>query len=264
MARLVRAIVTQLYWVGSLASHVVWFTNANDLAYFRDHGLVAAKKTFLTRNYLDTGFYSASQVSGEQIADARKELGVGPDDLVVMMAARTIWPKGVREFAEAAEALSPRFPNAQFLLVGPAEEGNRAAVPEAYLREKERSANFRWLGFRRDMRTLYAVADIAALPSYYKEGGFPRALTEPMAMGKPIVTTESGDCRGTVEEGRNGYCVPVRDSRALAEALARLLDDAELRARLGAYSRVKAERDFDEQKIIGEALAQLGLLAPSP
>lgn len=259
-ARLVQGIARRLYRIACRLSDRVWFTNKNDLAYFSECGIVTASKAVLTKNYLDTDSYRPAKVSREQLVDVRKEFGLGADDRVVVMVARMIWPKGVREFAEAAEYLRDRYPEVQFFLVGPSEEGSRGAVPESYLRERERSANFRWLGFRRDVRTLYALADVAVLPSYYKEGGYPRTLLEPMAMGKPIITTDSADCKEVVEEGRNGYCVPVGDSRALGDAMARVLDDAELRMRLGEYSRFKAEREFDEKRVVVDALVQLGLL----
>jgi len=139
------------------------------------------------------------------------------------------------------------------------ETGSQDAVPESYVREKEKSANFKWLGFQDDVKRLYAIADLAVLPTYYKEGGYPRALLEPMAMGKPVITTTSEDCRGTIEEGKNGFLVPIQDSRALAAAISRVMSDDELREILGGYSRVKAVRDFDEQSIVLDALYELGL-----
>ena len=255
-----RRLVLRFYRVACRLSDRVWFTNRNDLAYFSAHGVVDPDKTVLTTNYLDIEVYSPTAVSRDQIENVRKELGLSAEDRAVVMVGRMIWAKGVREFAEAAEYLRDRYPEVHFLLVGPVENGSPDAVPEAYLREKERTAKFRWLGFRREVRTLYALADVAVLPSYYKEGGYPRALLEPMAMGKPIITTDSADCREVVEEGRNGYLVPVGDRVALGEAVAQLLDDHDLRARFGAYSRLKAERDFDQRRVVVHALTELGLL----
>jgi glycosyltransferase involved in cell wall biosynthesis len=105
-----------------------------------------------------------------------------------------------------------------------------------------------------------ALSHIGVLPSYYKEGGYPRALLEPMSMGRPVITTTSEDCRGAVDEGVTGLLVPPRDAGALANAIARLADDTELRVRYGAASREKARREFDETAILGDALRRLGLV----
>jgi glycosyltransferase involved in cell wall biosynthesis len=78
-------------------------------------------------------------------------------------------------------------------------------------------------------------------------------------MGKAVITTDSPDCREPVEHGRNGWVVPVRDAAALAEGIARLLDDNPLREAFGAYSREKAVRDFDEGLIVRHALQALDI-----
>jgi N,N'-diacetylbacillosaminyl-diphospho-undecaprenol alpha-1,3-N-acetylgalactosaminyltransferase len=249
-----------MYAVACRLNDGVWFTNRNDLAYFRDHGLVYADRAVLTRNYLDTDAYAPDVVPADDVAALREELGLAAGARVVVMVARMIWSKGIREFAEAAERLRATHPHTAFLLVAPLEDGHFDAVPEGYIRSKERTANVRWLGFRRDVKRIYALSDLAVLPSYYKEGGYPRALLEPMSMGKPIITTDSVDCREPVEPGRNGYLVPVRDSAALADAIARLLDDDDCRIAFGTYSREKAVREFEERIIVRTALEALDVL----
>ena len=123
----------------------------------------------------------------------------------------------------------------------------------------ENEANFFWLGFQEDVKAFYAVSQLAVLPSYYNEGGYPRALLEPMSMGRPIIAADTDGCRGTVEEGENGFLVPPRDSNALARGIALIMDDDDLRQRMGQYSREKACRDFDEKRIVPGALRDLGL-----
>jgi glycosyltransferase involved in cell wall biosynthesis len=258
--KLLQALVLRLYDVAFRLTDKVWFTNRSDLAFFTGKGLVGPDKSVLTRNYLDVSAYAGDSIAPDEIAEARRELHLGPHDRVVIMVARMAWAKGVREFAEAAEQLKDRYPEALFLLVAPLETGSRDAVPESYIRKMEGAARLRWLGFRSDVKRLYAMANLAVLPSYYKEGGYPRALLEPMAMGKPIIAADTEDCRGPVEEGRNGYLVPPRDSHALAEAVARLLDDRARCDAFGRYGRFKAERDFDERRIVVDALVALGVL----
>lgn len=261
--RIVQAIVRRLYRIALAWSDKIWLTNPGDLEILRQRRMIDEHKALVTPFWLDVDVYTPDAVSRSDIAAVRTELGLSPERRIVVMVARLIWPKGIREFAESAELLKERYPDTSFVLVAPHQPGSRDAVPDSYIREMERRANFRWLDFQRDVKRLYATCDLAVLPSYYKEGGYPRALTEPMAMGKPIVTTESPDCRETVEEGKNGYRVPIKDSRALAEAIGKLLGDADKRARFGEYSRIKAVRDFNERVNVPNGLRALGFPIPT-
>lgn len=261
--KFVRWFFIRMYRLACGWSRKVWFTNTRDLQFFVQQGLIVEENAVLSRNYLDPNEYSPELVSGQRRQEATAACGLAPGEKMVIMVARMIWQKGIREFAEAAEQLREFHPEIKFILVAPLETGSPDAVPESFVREKERSANFRWLGFQHDVKRLYAIADLAVLPTYYREGGYPRALLEPMAMGKPIITTTSEDCRGTVEEGKNGFLVPPQDSRALAEAIGKAMSDDGFRKTLGEYSRVKARRDFDERSIVPEALRDLGLPIPA-
>ncbi len=248
-----------LYRIACSQSDKVWFTNKNDLAFFRSRGIIKPEKAVLTRNYLDTESYSMAAVDPVRMKALKGELRVATADRVVVMVARMVWAKGVREFAEAAVLLRDQCPQVKFFLIAPLEEGSFDAVPESYIRDMEQQANLRWLGFRSDVRELYALCDLAVLPSYYKEGGYPRALLEPMSMGKPLIATLSEDCRGPVDEGKNGYLVPIKDSQALARVIAEVINDDKLLRRLGRHSREKAVREFEERRIVPQALAECGL-----
>ena len=176
------------------------------------------------------------------------------------MIARMIWAKGIREFVEAAVSLNTALPSLHFVLVAPLEDGSEGAVPASYIERYKSKTNLHWLGFRDDIEALIKLCDVAVLPSYYKEGGYPRALLEPMAMGKPVIAADTTDCRGPVEHGVTGYLVPPRDSGELTKAIARLIEDPDLRKRFGAKSRDKIEQEFDEDVIVPQALTQLGVL----
>jgi N,N'-diacetylbacillosaminyl-diphospho-undecaprenol alpha-1,3-N-acetylgalactosaminyltransferase len=260
-ARLVQSVMRLLFRVSCRLSDRVWFTNQHDLAYFVCSGLLDASKSILTRNYLDTAFYAAATETPEDTEHLRRELGLRPGQVVVLMVARLIWAKGIREFAEASRLLRGRDPDCQFVLVAPAEPPSPQTVPEVFVRSYEANGNFHWLGFRRDVRRLYALCDVAVLPSYYKEGGYPRALLEPMSMGKPLITTTSEDCRGTVDDGVNGMLVPPGDAGALADAITHLARDPATRTAFGRCSREKAVSEFEERPILRAVLRDVGLVA---
>jgi len=240
-----------------LASRV-WFTNPHDREYFVSRGIVPDRKTLVTKNAVNLSDYSVHVVSQERLGQLRVQFGLGVEDKVVIMVARLIWAKGIQEFADAAVLLKQSLPQTVFILVGPPEGTSPGAVPESYIRRMENRARLHWLGFRKDVREFYALADLAVLPSFYKEGGYPRALLEPMAMGKPVIAADTRDCRGPVDHGRNGFLVPPRDAHALARAIERILENDQLRTAFGAHSVKKVREDFDDRKVISQLIRELG------
>jgi len=253
-SNILKYLLLGLYSVAFRLSSKVWFTNINDFNYFISCGAVRRQKAILTKNYVSTEDYYPYSLPKEKLLKLKKELGLKNQDKVVIMVGRMIWSKGVGEFIDASKILKDRLKGVRFILVGPEEESSPDAVPTSYLRENRKSDNFRWVGFRKDVKDLYALSDLAVLPSYYKEGGYPRALTEPMAMGKPVIAADSIDCRSPVEDGRNGYLVPIRDSQALADAIETLMNDDKKRKEFGRYSRLKVENEYDEKIIVQQVI----------
>lgn len=262
--KVVKYFFCGLYKVACKVTHKVWFTNKNDLSFFVKAGMIEQSKTALTRNYLDTDHYAPMADNDPELIDLRRELGLSGGEKVVVMVARMIWAKGIKEYAEVAVGLSKHLPEVHFLLIAPLETGSEGEVPEDYIRKMEEHSNLRWFGFRKDVIRFYGIADIAVLPTYYKEGGYPRTLLEPMSMCKPVIATDSEDCRGAIDEGKNGYLVPIKDSGALANAIKCLLFDDEKMASFAKHSRHKAVTEFEERLIIKQALTELGVLSGTP
>jgi glycosyltransferase involved in cell wall biosynthesis len=166
-----------------------------------------------------------------------------PGPPIVLLAARLLWTKGIRELVEATRRLRARGIPLRTVLAGEPDDENPSAVPRAVLEEWSREGTIEWWGRRDDMPTVLGEASIVALPTTYGEG-VPRALIEAAACARPIVATDVAGCREIVRHGENGLLVAPGDSTALEGALARLLGDSELRARLGANGRAIVERDF--------------------
>lgn len=69
-------------------------------------------------------------------------------------------------------------------------------------------------------------------------------------MALPVITTDARGCREVVAEGENGLLVPVADASALAAAIAKLGDNADLRNSMGEEGRRRAEKHFDERQVV--------------
>jgi glycosyltransferase involved in cell wall biosynthesis len=256
--RMLRGLLSVLYKLSCSVCTIAWFTNPNDVSHFISRRIVSPEKVFLTKNAVDLSVFHPNAVSAGRIDQLRRELGFREHERIVIMVARLIWSKGVNEFIEAAGLLSDRLPDVRFLLVAPREGHSHGAIPEDYVRKSESMRpNFTWLGFRKDVIDLYALSELAVLPSYYKEGGYPRALLEPMAMGKPVIAADTSDCRSPVEPGKNGYLVPPRDSVALASAIADIITNEDRRKSFGEYSLKKARAEYDDKVVVRQVLNRL-------
>lgn len=171
----------------------------------------------------------------------------------VVMVSRMLWPKGVGDFVEAARIVRGRGVPAKFVLVGRPDQGNPESISEEQLRAWDREGVVEWSGHREDIPGVWAASHIAMLPSYYGEG-IPKSLLEAAACGRPAVTTDAPGCREAVQDGENGFLVPARSPAALAEALLKLIGDPELRRRMGAAGRRRAEELFSEGLAIRQTL----------
>jgi glycosyltransferase involved in cell wall biosynthesis len=164
-----------------------------------------------------------------------------PDECgpLILCLARLSGQKGHRFLLEAAAALRTRFPRARYLLVGDGAE--RRAIEEGRRRLGLETV-VHLIGHRQDSAELLAASDIVVLPSL--DEGYPNVLLEAMAIGRPVVATRVGDASDIVVDGVTGFLVPPARSEPLADRLARLLADRDLRVRLGAAGRERAEREF--------------------
>jgi glycosyltransferase involved in cell wall biosynthesis len=171
------------------------------------------------------------------------------DTLKVVFSARMVKEKGVLVLIESAEKLRKDYEGkVEFWLCG------RLAVNADAVSRKELEARcdgkyIKWMDFQKDMKSILEQSHIMAFPSYYREG-VPKSLIDACAIGRPIVTTNSVGCKDVVDDGVNGFLVPVKDSDALAKKLRILIEDKDLRVRMGKAAREKAEREFPIEDVI--------------
>lgn len=178
---------------------------------------------------------------------------VKKEKVVILLPTRMLWDKGVKEFVEAAKLLKGRYQGkVLFELCGMADTDNKEGVPASYLRSCQMEDYLKWIGHQKNMPAVYKEADIVVLPSYRE--GMPTALIEACSAGKPIITTNAIGCRECVEEGLNGYKVPVKSVDELANAIEKLIVSADDRKRMGIYSRKKAELEFDQKVVVKKHL----------
>jgi glycosyltransferase involved in cell wall biosynthesis len=241
--RLLSKSYQALQTLACAASSATVFQNPDDARVFVEAGMARREKVVLVPGSgVRTDLLDPARFAPEARAALRQALGIGPEDVAVIMVTRVIRSKGVLDLLAAARALRASDPRLRFVLVGAHEPDSMDRLSEPELESLRRELI--WTGPRRDVPALLAAADLMAFPSGYGEG-IPRVLLEAASMALPIVTTDSPGCREVVVPGANGFLVPIGDAGALASALGRLAGDAALRARLGANGRARAVERFD-------------------
>ena len=175
----------------------------------------------------------------------RAELGLSDGELLVGIVARLVPVKAHEVFFEAAERIARAVPKARFLVIG---DGERRAELERLVGRLGLSERTRFLGWRRDMRVVYADLDVVALSSLNE--GSPVAIIEAMAAGRPVVASDVGGVSEVVEHDCSGLLVPRRDAAALAAAVTDLLQDPAGAARLGAAARAAVFPKYASSRLV--------------
>jgi glycosyltransferase involved in cell wall biosynthesis len=193
------------------------------------------------------GLELAPFVDAPSRPEARATLGLTFDEPVIAIVARLVAIKDVGLFLQALARLRSS-PTA--LIVGDGEERGRLEALAAALGVASRC---RFLGWRRDVRSVYAAADVVVLTS--RNEGSPVSIIEAMAAGRAVVCTDVGGVADVVTSGSSGVLVPYGDPDALAASIDGLLRDPDLRQRLGAEARRAVYPRYDVSRLVTDIAA---------
>jgi len=237
-SKIIKTIIENFYKYTTKSTKKVIFQNSDDLKLFVNKKIIPANKAVLIRSSgIDTETFKPIPKNIKLL----KELNLD-NRPVVLMIARVIKDKGVQEYINAAEILKDK---ANFLYAGDIDRGNKNAFIPKWKYVK-------YLGFREDIKELISICDIFVLPSYRE--GVPRTLLEAAAMAKPIITTDTAGCREVVDNGRNGFLVPIKNVENLVKKIEFLIHNKNLSKEFGINSRKKIEIEFDVKIVVQKYL----------
>lgn len=177
--------------------------------------------------------------------EVRAEFGFGESDLVLGMVSRLEPRKGYRFLLEAMSRLAPDFPHLKLLIVG---EGDDHSELEHLVRNRGLQERVVFAGYRADVARAISAFDVAALTSLWE--GLPRVLVQYSLLEKPIVTFEVEGSREIIDDGVNGYVVPLKDVDALVDRLRRVIGSEDLRTEFGRLSREKVLGRWDVDRMV--------------
>jgi len=220
--------------------------------------LLAAKNTtIIVQNRDDYQFVKANLIdpertalilgSGVDINSYKPQPEPISDTIVVTVVSRMLKDKGILESVAAIKILYDAGLNVCLQLVGDVFLENPASLSALEMKKISELPFVHWLGFRKDINEVWENSHIALLASYRE--GLPKCLLEAASCGRPIVTTDVPGCSEVVKHGVNGYLVPAKSSQGISDAIIKLIDDKNLRLKMGNESRKMVEQHFADKII---------------
>lgn len=218
------------------AGNYVFFQNSEDMMFALDRRIVPRKRAILVGNGIRIEHYERHT---RDRAATRAQLGVARDAELILCIARMAERKGIPDLIDAFALLAPERPASELVCLG---SGPHRPRFEAQVRSRGLTARVHFAGQRDDVPDVLAASDVLALTS--SREGVPRAIMEAMAARVPVVATDVVGTRAIVHDGQTGLLVPFGSPRAIARAIARVMDDHELRVRLTAEAYARLVRDW--------------------
>ncbi|MDM1717157.1 glycosyltransferase family 4 protein [Thiopseudomonas alkaliphila] len=242
---IVKKIAHGLYKLALSKSHTTFFQNPDDEQLFKKLGISKGNANTVVVNGSGVGLEDYSLTPLPECEHPR-----------FLLIGRLLGDKGIREYAEAAQLVKQQYPNVEFDLVGRIDI-NPNAIKQEELDKWIADGRLNYFGQLKDVKPRIAACSVYVLPSYRE--GTPRSVLEAMSMGRAIITTDAPGCRETVVNGVNGYLVPVQNSKALAEAMIKLIENPALIASMAAESRRIAEEKYDVNIVNQQMIKGMGL-----
>ena len=183
----------------------------------------------------------------------RDESEIDCTKIKCVFTGRMVEDKGILVIFEAANLLRKEYEDKiQFILCGDLSE-NPKALKKEQIEDYCDGSYIQWLGFKENIKEILHLCHIMIFPSFYMEG-LPKSVIDAEAIGLPVITTDWVGCRDTVIDGYNGFIIPPKNSKILAEKIKILINDSELRKSMGKNSRIYAEEYFSIENVIEQHL----------
>jgi glycosyltransferase involved in cell wall biosynthesis len=227
--------VEKLYTIAFKNLKAIIFQNNDDKNYFLESNIIDHRQEIIV-----------VKGSGANLIEFdQKKIFNSGNQLVFLLSARLIKEKGLSEYFEAAKNLKQKYPDITCALLG-LQADNPSSVPLHVVEKMHEQKIIDYRGGTDNMSSVLNAVDVMVLPSYYREG-IPKILIEGLAKGLPVITTDNIGCRETVDNGKNGFLIEVKNAGDLELAMEKMiLMTTEDLANMGKHSREKAELEFDE------------------
>jgi glycosyltransferase involved in cell wall biosynthesis len=209
-------------------------------------GIARPEKFRTVYSGMELDWFLNAKFDADQV---KREFGIPLDSPVVGKIARLFPLKGHDQLMDAAPEIVKRVPNARFFLIGD-------GILLEHLQERARKYgildNFVFAGLidRTRIPEMISAMDVVVHTSLRE--GLARVLPQSLAMGKPCVSFDIDGAREVVINDKTGYLVEAFDSKGLADAIVRLIEDEELRKTFGANGKRRVDPNFRAEKMVAD------------
>lgn len=207
--KIIRMITKILYKIAFSFCDKVIFQNKDDIQQFVEDKYLPENKT--------------AHVNGSGVNMDRFVKIELPDTPVFLMVGRIIKEKGVMEYCNAARKVKIQHPEARFILLG-GFDSSIGALKKDDIQPYIDEGSIEFPGEVKDPVIFYQQCSVFVLPSYYREG-LPRTILEAMSCGRAVITTDWPGCRDAVQDGVNGFLIPIKNSEMLKQKIECLVLD---------------------------------------
>ena len=233
---LMQKLSTKLYKAGVAKADCIFFQNEENRQFFLDHRMM--KPDARTRLLPGSGVSLKVHKAMDYPEDS------GPINFIFI--ARVMKEKGIDLYLGAAKRIHREHANTMFHICGRCDDERYLGL----LKEAEKDGYIRYHGEQKNMLPFFEMAHCIVHPSYYPEG-MSNVLLEAAAHCRPIIATDRAGCRETVDAGKSGFVIPIKDEDALVKALESFLAMSyESKREMGLAGRKKIETEFDRQLVV--------------
>ena len=195
---------------------------------------------------VDVSRFDSTRFSQKERVALRQSLGIPESAPLLLFVGRITEEKGVRELLQAFNVLKTDIPHLHLVLVGPMDD--QSGVDGRIARDGiVSSRDVHCVGYTDIPESYMAIADVLCLPSYRE--GFGTVVIEAAAMGLPTVGSNIYGLTDAVVQGETGVLVPPKNVPDLTLALLQLLQDSDLRFRMGSAAKTRARELFDAKSV---------------
>lgn len=231
-------------WLAQLVDHVVCVSDAARLNLVRQ-GVPAEKCTTIHNGIAPEDFLAGIARSPEQVREA---LGIPADCLIIGIAGMIREWKGQLVLVKAMVDVRDKHPKARCLIIGGVsdqQEGDRVYREEilSFIRTHHLESQVTLIDYQPRIAEFIQIFDIMVHTAIDPEP-FSRSVLEGMALGRAMIATCTGGTPEAIEDGVSGILVPPNDPKVLANQINMLLNDRDLRARLGAQAQERIRKHF--------------------
>lgn len=216
-------------------------------------------------NGIDTSFFSPEQITEQEKVTLREKLHINETDFVFVFVGRLVGDKGINELVTAFQSMTNEelqitndkyssfdIRHLKLLLVGPLET-ELDPLSAKTLKAIAENPNIISVGFQKDVRPYFAIANALVFPSYRE--GFPNVVMQAGAMELPSIVSDINGCNEIIVEGKNGTIIPAKNHQAIQNAMVKLITDKEYYQTLKSNARPMIQSRY-EQKVVWKALLE--------